>query len=101
MRGMRRCRYRPAWVVRDARHVAAPERSEPTISRFDADVHDVHRRHQHHFGKRTEQAIRNWQAHDLVDPAIDPVFAADALGAWSPVWRRCGWGRGYPTQTFG
>lgn len=51
------------------------------VSRYDDQVNAARMATQRHFAERSEQAIREWQAAGLVDPDLDPVIAADALGA--------------------
>ena len=51
------------------------------VSRYDAQVNAARMATQRHFAERSERAIRGWQADGLVDPGLDPVVAADALGA--------------------
>lgn len=51
------------------------------VSRYDAQVNAARMATQRHFAERSERAIRRWQADGLVDAGIDPVVAADALGA--------------------
>jgi AcrR family transcriptional regulator len=51
------------------------------VSRYDDHVNDVRMKRMHFFADRSERAIRQWQSEGLADRGIDPVFAADALGA--------------------
>ena len=51
------------------------------VSRYDDQVNAVRMATQRHFAERSERAIREWQAAGLVDADLDPVIAADALGA--------------------
>lgn len=51
------------------------------VSRYDEQVNAARMATQRHFAERSEQAIRRWQVDGLVDPDLDPVVAADALGA--------------------
>ncbi|MFN8025440.1 MAG: TetR/AcrR family transcriptional regulator [Acidimicrobiia bacterium] len=51
------------------------------VSRYDAPVREVRAERFRFFAGRSEAAIRRWQEEGKVDPAVDPVLAADALGA--------------------
>lgn len=51
------------------------------VSRYDDQVNAARMATQRHFAERSERAIREWQAAGLVDADLDPVVAADALGA--------------------
>lgn len=51
------------------------------VSRYDDQVNAARMATQRHFAERSERAIREWQAAGLVDADLDPVIAADALGA--------------------
>jgi AcrR family transcriptional regulator len=51
------------------------------VSRYDEQVNAARMATQRHFAERSERAIRRWQADGLADPGLDPVVAADALGA--------------------
>lgn len=51
------------------------------VSRYDDHVNEVRMARMRHFAERAEAAIRRWQTEGLVDPAVDPTIAADALGA--------------------
>lgn len=51
------------------------------VSRYDAPVNEVRMERMKHFAERSERAIRRWQVDGLVDPGIDPLVAADVLGA--------------------
>jgi AcrR family transcriptional regulator len=51
------------------------------VSRYDAEVNAVRVASQKHFTKRAEEACRLQQRARLADPMLDPVIAADALGA--------------------
>lgn len=51
------------------------------VSRYDDQVNAVRVGRMQHFAGRSERAIRQWQAEGIVDAALDPVVAADALGA--------------------
>jgi len=51
------------------------------VSRYDDQVNAARMATQRHFAERSERAIREWQAAGLVDVDLDPVIAADALGA--------------------
>lgn len=51
------------------------------VSRYDDQVNAARMATQRHFAERSERAIRGWQAAGLVDAGLDPVVAADALGA--------------------
>lgn len=51
------------------------------VSRYDDRVNAARMATQRHFAERSERAVRDWQAAGLVDADLDPVVAADALGA--------------------
>jgi AcrR family transcriptional regulator len=51
------------------------------VSRYDDHVNDVRMKRMHFFADRSERAVRQWQSEGIADSAIDPVVAADALGA--------------------
>jgi AcrR family transcriptional regulator len=51
------------------------------VSRYDEHVNDVRMKRMHFFADRSERAIRQWQSQGIADRSVDPVFAADALGA--------------------
>jgi AcrR family transcriptional regulator len=51
------------------------------VSRYDDHVNDVRMKRMHFFADRSERAIRQWQGEGIADTAVDPVVAADALGA--------------------
>ena len=51
------------------------------VSRYDEHVNDVRMKRMHFFADRSERAIRHWQSEGIADRSVDPVFAADALGA--------------------
>jgi AcrR family transcriptional regulator len=51
------------------------------VSRYDAEVNAARVASQRQFTKRAEEACRLQQRAGLADPMLDPVIAADALGA--------------------
>src|SRR5689334_2167549 len=51
------------------------------VSRYDEHVNDVRTKRMHFFADRSERAIRQWQEEGIADRSVDPVVAADALGA--------------------
>jgi AcrR family transcriptional regulator len=51
------------------------------VSRYDDQVNAVRVATQHHFAERAERACRRLQQEGMADPELDPVVAADALGA--------------------
>jgi AcrR family transcriptional regulator len=51
------------------------------VSRYDAEVNAARVASQKHFAKRAEEACRLQQRTRMADPMLDPVIAADALGA--------------------
>jgi AcrR family transcriptional regulator len=51
------------------------------VSRYDAEVNAARVASQKHFNRRAEEACRLQQRAGLSDPMLNPVIAADALGA--------------------
>ncbi len=51
------------------------------VSRYDAQVRAARFERQRYYGEQVEESIRRLQRHDLVDPELDPVIAAAALGS--------------------
>jgi AcrR family transcriptional regulator len=79
------------WYRDEARWMRVVEQ----MSRVDAEVNAVRVVHQHGYVARTQQAIERLQQEGLVDPAVDPAFAGDALGAMvsriAELWLVQGW----------
>lgn len=70
------------------------------VSRYDAQVNAARMATQRHFAERAERAIRGWQAEGLVDAGIDPVVAADALGAMTARFAELWLVQGYRAYDF-
>jgi AcrR family transcriptional regulator len=51
------------------------------VSRYDEQVKAARSDRHRHYGERVEESIRQLQRHGLVDPDLDPVIAAAALGS--------------------
>jgi AcrR family transcriptional regulator len=51
------------------------------VSRYDAEVNAARTASQKHFAQRAEDACRLQQRAGMADPMLDPMIAADALGA--------------------
>ena len=70
------------------------------VSRYDDHVNEVRMDRMKHFAERSERAIRSWQAAGLVDPAVDPGIAADALGAMTARFAEMWLVQGYRAYDF-
>jgi len=70
------------------------------VSRYDDHVNAVRMDRMKHFAERSERAIRSWQDAGLVDPEVDPVIAADALGAMTARFAEMWLVQGYRTYDF-
>ena len=70
------------------------------VSRYDDHVNEVRMDRMKHFAERSERAIRSWQTAGLVDPAIDPGIAADALGAMTARFAEMWLVQGYRAYDF-
>jgi AcrR family transcriptional regulator len=51
------------------------------VATFNPRLAQMRRSTRRFWGQRNSEAIRRWQANGLVDPAIDPDYAASALGS--------------------
>jgi AcrR family transcriptional regulator len=51
------------------------------VSRYDPQVRAARSKRQRYYGEQVEESIRRLQRHGLVDPDLDPVIAAAALGS--------------------
>ena len=51
------------------------------VSRYDAEMREARYEQQRRYGEQVEDSIRRMQRHGMVDPELDPVIAAAALGS--------------------
>ena len=51
------------------------------VSRYDSHVRAARFTRHRYYGEQVEESIRRLQRHGLVDPGLDPVIAAAALGS--------------------
>jgi AcrR family transcriptional regulator len=51
------------------------------VSRYDEDVKAARAKRRRHYANQVEEAIRQLQRHQLMDPALDPVITAAVLGS--------------------
>jgi AcrR family transcriptional regulator len=70
------------------------------VSRYDDEVNAARMANQKHFSKRAEDACRRQQRVHMADPTLDPMIAADALGAMTSRFAELWLVQGYRNYDF-